>query len=182
MFGPTISVTRKQQGLPPDTSERTMIDLRRVEVLVGIPQATATRRGEPINNAEIMYIQTHGSPIRNIPPRPVIEPALWNDRKTISRELQEAAAAWFRRDAQAAMMYLNRAGTAGRDASKAWFTNPLNGWPPNAPSTIAAKGFDRPLIDTGELRKSIVYVIRNASGGMSAVQALEEENKKARKP
>jgi hypothetical protein len=177
MFGPTISVTRKQQGLPPDTSDRAMLALRSVEVLVGIPEATATRRGEQINNAEIMYIQTHGSPIRNIPPRPVIEPAIANDRKIIGRELQEAAAAWMARDAQSAMMYLNRAGTAGRDAAKAWFTNPLNGWPPNAPATIARKGSDRPLIHTGELRRSIVYVIRNAPAATS-VQALEEANAK----
>lgn len=29
------------------------------------------------------------------------------------------------------------------------------GWPPNSPTTIALKGSDKPLIDTGALRKSI---------------------------
>lgn len=32
-------------------------------------------------------------------------------------------------------------------------------WVPNAPSTIARKGSDRPLIDTGELRRSIAYKV-----------------------
>jgi hypothetical protein len=32
--------------------------------------------------------------------------------------------------------------------------------PPLKPSTIAAKGFDKPLIDTGEMRKSVTYQVR----------------------
>ena len=40
------------------------------------------------------------------------------------------------------------------------FENPKNNWPPNSPRTIAKKGSDVPLIDTGELRKSITHVIR----------------------
>ena len=31
---------------------------------------------------------------------------------------------------------------------------------PNAPATIAAKGSDRPLIDTGRMRQSVNYVIK----------------------
>ena len=33
--------------------------------------------------------------------------------------------------------------------------------PPNAPSTIAAKGADNPLIDTGRMRQSITYVVES---------------------
>ena len=33
-------------------------------------------------------------------------------------------------------------------------------WEPNAASTIARKGSDKPLIDTGQMRKRIVYVIK----------------------
>ena len=33
-------------------------------------------------------------------------------------------------------------------------------WTPNAPSTIAKKGSSRPLIDSGRMRQSIVYVIK----------------------
>lgn len=35
---------------------------------------------------------------------------------------------------------------------------------PNAPSTIAGKGSDVPLIDTGELRKSISHVVTGKGG------------------
>ena len=34
-------------------------------------------------------------------------------------------------------------------------------WTPNAPSTVAQKGSDRPLIDTGSLRQSIRHIVRH---------------------
>jgi hypothetical protein len=34
--------------------------------------------------------------------------------------------------------------------------------PPNAPSTIRAKGSSKPLIDTGEMRQSVTYQVRRA--------------------
>lgn len=36
---------------------------------------------------------------------------------------------------------------------------------PNAPSTIAKKGSDKPLIDTGRMRQSTKYVIRKKGSG-----------------
>ena len=42
-----------------------------------------------------------------------------------------------------------------------WFENPQNGWPPNSPRTIRRKGSDQPLVDTGEMRKAITYVVRD---------------------
>ncbi len=36
---------------------------------------------------------------------------------------------------------------------------------PNAESTIKAKGSDKPLIDTGQMRQSVHYVIRQKGGG-----------------
>ena len=118
-----------------------------------------------INNAELLYIQTNGSPIRHIPKRPVIEPAIQADgnRQEISAELAEASAAYMRRDPQKALVYLQRAGIAGQNASKRWFVDPRNGWAPNKPSTIRSKGSARPLIDTGAMRKAITFVVRAAS-------------------
>jgi hypothetical protein len=36
---------------------------------------------------------------------------------------------------------------------------------PNAPSTIKKKGSDKPLIDTGTMRQSVTYVVREAGEG-----------------
>ena len=47
-----------------------------------------------------------------------------------------------------------------------WFVDAENGWPPNSPKTVEMKtkgkgGKTNPLIDTGALRKAIVYVVRS---------------------
>ena len=49
--------------------------LKSSRVLIGIPQAASSRRGE-ITNAELAFIHTHGSPINRIPARPFLEPAI----------------------------------------------------------------------------------------------------------
>jgi len=75
---------------------------------------------------------------------------------------------------------LGRIGKAAQNMCRDWFTNPKNGWPPNQPATVKGKlrkmskskraaamavykqggSIDSPLIDTGELRKSIIYVVK----------------------
>ena len=136
-------------------------NLAKREVLVGIPAEENSRESGPINNAQLLYIHTHGSPLRHIPARPVIEPAIENARDRIARQFSRALTAAAHGDADTAERYLERTGMAAQNASRAWFTNPDNGWAPNSPVTIAAKGSSRPLIDTGSLRKSIIYVVRD---------------------
>lgn len=135
-------------------------NLGRARAYVGIPEAATSRPGQVITNAALMYIHTHGSTLRNIPPRPVIEPAIeaQDNRAVITNELELCAAAELDGKPDEMALHLKRAGTAGANAAKRWFRDPRNGWAPNAPSTIAAKGSDRPLIDTGELRRAITHV------------------------
>jgi hypothetical protein len=118
-----------------------------------------------------MYLQSHGSPLWQIPPRPIIQPAIEDDKEEISELLKKAMQAFLDGDYNKGMEYLNKAGLEGQAASQDWFTNPKNGWPPNAKSTIEGwdspwgqhfdgKGSNRPNIDTGELRKAITYVVK----------------------
>ncbi len=157
---PQISVSRSGSG--PLALYQALSKIRRAEVLVGIPQRTAGRPRQKINNAALLYIHTHGSPVRGIPARPVIEPAIQaeGNRQAIAVELEAAAKAWLDKNPVKATAFLRRAGIAGVNASKSWFVDPRNRWAPNAPSTIKRKGSDRPLIDTGAMRKSITFVVR----------------------
>ena len=44
--------------------------------------------------------------------------------------------------------------------------NLTNGnWKPNAPLTIELKGSSHPLIDTGQMRQSITYVVEEKNNG-----------------
>ena len=134
-----------------------------LEVLVGIPEDKATRKKDgKVNNAQLMFIHTNGSPLKKIPKRPVIEPAIEasGNKEPITEELGEAAHAILDSDPEAARQHLKRAGMTGQNAARAWFTDPRNHWQKNSKETIQRKGSDRPLIDTGEMRKAITYVVR----------------------
>ena len=143
--------------------------MRDNEVFVGISQDETSREDDPVTNAELLFIHTNGSPINNVPARPVIEPAIKDDRERLSKMMGASAQSAMDGNTEEAMRKLKLAGMRAQNISRAWFTNPKNGWPPNSPSVIRAKmkkgsTDPKPLIDTGELRKSITYFIK-AKGG-----------------
>ncbi len=115
-----------------------------------------------VTNAELLFIHTHGSPINRIPARPVLQPSVQADgnRQAIDNEINASIKATLVGDAETAKKKMMRAALAGQNAARKWFTDPRNGWAPNRPSTIKAKGSAQPLIDTGALRASIVGVVR----------------------
>jgi hypothetical protein len=114
-----------------------------------------------VTNAELLFLFSKGSPLRSQPPRPVLEPAIAADgnRQPIAREIAASCKASMEGDRASATKNMQRAALAGQNAARKWFTDSRNGWAPNAPSTIAAKGSDRPGIDTGAMRAAIVGVV-----------------------
>jgi len=136
-----------------------------MQVFVGIPEEKAVRKWEKkwssVNNAQLLYIHTNGSEKMKIPARPVIEPAIEakGNKEMITEELRKALDSLLDKKPGQASIHLKRAGMIGQNVSRAWFTDARNGWAPNTPLTIARKGSDQPLIDTGQLRKAITYVV-----------------------
>jgi hypothetical protein len=96
---------------------------------------------QDVTNAELLFIFSKGSPIRNQPARPVIEPAIEADgnKQPISRELAGAVKASLDGNPSGVTQGLKRAGMAGQNAARGWFTDSRNGWAQNAPSTIRKK-------------------------------------------
>lgn len=144
--------------------------LRDNSVYVGTQQKKSTREGDEITNAELLFIHTFGSPLRGIPARPSIEPAIEDDEERLTRMFKKSAQAILGGNPQQALDQLKLIGMRGQNISRGWFVNPKNGWPPNSPSTIRAKMAKfkgkgvyepRPLIDTGQLRKSITYFVEH---------------------
>lgn len=132
--------------------------LQQKDVLAGIPQATSSREGEGPNNAELGYVLANGSPANHIPPRPFLQPAIESNVDQISA--QQAKVVQDALDGKPVDGDMQKLGLLAQSKIKSWFTDPRNNWAPNAPATIARKGSDRPLIDTGALRNSISYVVR----------------------
>lgn len=117
--------------------------------------------GMKYSAAHSLYVQTHGSPAYAIPPRPVLEPAIRDKKEAIGKQIAGASRAAMHGDMSGAERGLELAGMAAQNAARGWFDNPKNKWPPNSARTIKAKGSNSPLIDTGEMRKAITYVIRD---------------------
>ena len=146
--------------------------LRDNSVYVGIADDTTEREnieGKEITNAELLFIHTNGSPVNHIPARPVIEPAIKKDRERLLSMMKKAASLAIDGNKSEALNQLRKVGMRGQNISRAWFVNPENGWPPNSPAVQAEKRRKgstdpKPLIDTGELRKSITYFVKTKEG------------------
>lgn len=189
MFQPTIKVQSKNSaarvmasmkkltdskvlvGIPAKTSTRKKPPINNAELTYihthGIRTVTAQRRmGAMMKNRNLnykqalaLYMHSKGSSLFAVPPRPIIEPAIEANKKVIEAELKLAAVAALAGDSAATERHLRLAGMTAQNVVRAWFTDPRNHWPPNAPSTIKRKGSDKPLIDTGQLRKAMTYVV-----------------------
>ena len=111
--------------------------------------------------AMALYVHTVGSPMMAIPPRPIIEPAIEakGNKERIAEHLKVAGKAVLDGSKTEALNELRKTGMVAQNLCRAWFTDPRNNWAPNAPATIRRKKSSRPLIDTGQLRASITYVI-----------------------
>jgi hypothetical protein len=196
MIGVKVGVTRKGPGLGMLT--RGFSAIKGSEVLVGIPAASASRKGGKINNAELLFLFTNGSPLRGQPPRVVIQAAILAEptKTRIAKELAAAAVAALHGDKDGMIEHLDRAGTIGESASKRWFTDSANGWEPNAISTQNQKlgklshakreeaidailaamgdttGIITPGIMTGQMRRAITHVL-DIHGDVGAVNGAD---------
>ena len=134
--------------------------LTRSAVLVGVPEDKGPRKDGEMNNATLAHIHNFGSPLANIPARPFLAPGIKSAQEGIVAGLKEAGKAALDGNAGGVHRGLNKAGLQGQNGVRAQFAD--NDWPALKPETIArkGKGKDKPLIDTGQLRKSITYVVR----------------------
>lgn len=117
--------------------------------------------GMKYSKAHELYLQSHGSPMYHVPPRPVLEPAIASQKDAIGKLIGAASKSALEGKPSQCEANLNKAGMVAVSAARGWFENPANGWPPNTPYTIKKKGSSQPLIDTGEMRKAITYVVRD---------------------
>lgn len=180
--GPQITLARKSGAA---ALAKRISGLTKLVAYVGVPASTTKDRAtqllgmasnvkggkrkkklvkaaqEDITNAETLFLLSKGSPMRGQPPRPVLEPSIVADgnRQAIASELIQSAKASMQGDKVQALSRMKRAALAGQNAARKWFTDPRNHWAPNAPSTIARKGSDRPGIDTGATRAAIIGLV-----------------------
>lgn len=164
--------------------------LANTRVMVGVPATEALRNPEPgektqPNNAMLAYILENGCPAAHIPPRPFLRPAVAALQPEIERRLKQTAAYAMQGRPEAVEKSLMALGLAAQAA--VW--NKINEGipPPLSERTLEARarrgrkgakielkrrgeglaastGFAKPLIDTGQLRNAITFVLRKVRG------------------
>ncbi|GAA7770973.1 hypothetical protein RN01_29825 [Cupriavidus sp. SHE] len=134
------------------------------QVLVGIPDSAPERQDdEPIGNAAIGYIQETGSPANNLPARPFLVPGVAAAEPKTLPKLQQAVEAALDGDLSRADKRMAGAGLEAQNSVRARINSGIS--PELKESTLAnrrrrGRTGTVPLIDTGQLRNSITYVIR----------------------
>lgn len=119
---------------------------------VGFLEGSTYPDGTPV--PLVAAVQEFGAPSRNIPPRPFFR----NMVAEKSPEWPDAIATVLKAadyDATRTMMQVGE-GIKGQLQQSIIDTNA----PPLAPTTVKAKGFDKPLVDTGHLLRSIDYTVK----------------------
>ena len=128
--------------------------LKEARVELGLPASA------PARSRWLLALHELGAPAAGIPPRPVIGPAMADPgvRRAMAGALEEACEAAGQGDAEGVETGLSKCGQAGVDSIRAYIDRGIS--PGNAPSVIARKGFDKPLVETGALYASFSYEVK----------------------
>lgn len=125
------------------------------QVKVGV-LGTGSRTGGGLSNVDLAVIHEFGAPNANIPERPFIRTGISENLPAI-RALIKQLTPLVIQGKMSMEMALGFIGERSKRAIQAKFGDGSH--VPLQPATIKAKGSDVPLIDTGQLRQSIVYEV-----------------------
>lgn len=118
------------------------------------------QRDDGFANAEIGVIQEFGSITDNIPPRSFLRMPIETHVKEVMNYMaknKEARNAFEKGDKKKLLDIL---GLKVLDIiQQAFESRGFGQWAPNAPSTIAQKGSDFPLVNTSQLRRAIMHKV-----------------------
>ncbi|TXH81180.1 MAG: hypothetical protein E6Q77_08605 [Rhizobium sp.] len=138
-------------------------------VLVGVPAQDAARAPEegesaaPLTNAEIGYLMENGVPEKNIPARPHLMPGVEDAKDKIVATFKAGGEKILDGDTGAIDETLNKVGLIAQNAVRTKITN--GPFQELAEATIEnrkrrGRTGEKPLIDSGQYRAAITYVIR----------------------
>jgi hypothetical protein len=147
---------------------RSVEDLAKQRVLVGIPSDEATRVNDdgsvsPINNAALGYLVEHGSPANNTPERPFLVPGVQESLPQANPRIGKAGSKMLAGDPAGAEKEFHAVGLIAQASVKRKMN--VGPFAKLADSTLAARrrrGVTRttPTVDTANLQAHITYVVR----------------------
>lgn len=128
-----------------------------LKVHVGVMSQEPHDDKSDLSLVELMAIHEFGSPAANIPERAPIRTTFARKGEKIGEVCAKAARAML--GGMAPERALEIVGLFASTEVKRTITDEEHLPPPLAPATIARKGSDRPLVDTGRLVASITYEV-----------------------
>ena len=157
----------------------------------------AASKSKPrIGNASLAYIHDNGAPSANIPARPFMKPGVAKAQERINRFLLEAARAKMNGDEGGCLVALHKTGMVAQNSIRNVIRLGEN-FAPLKRATLLARtrstqsrikqwhgdkaeregimGSMKPLIDTGQLLKSIIYVVVDDKSGSRQVGKMAPE-------
>lgn len=153
----TVHILKDTEGRGLMALSRRLAKLNK-RVLIGVPAGKSEEDGASM--ALVAAVNEFGSPDRGIPERPFLRAGIRENYPRITRlnvrTLREVAEGTMTADTA-----LNLLGEVTAGGVKAKIAE--GGFVANAPSTIKAKGSDKPLIDSGALRQSITYLVEDGA-------------------
>lgn len=160
MIAPTVTTIGKQQVDEALKKLAGMFEREELSVLVGVPSGAGSypsENGRPaLNIATVAAVNEFGTADGRIPARPFLRPAMEEGTPKFVR-IAEIDLPDILLGKQPLTRMLHRMGNVAVGMVQQKITDVKT--PPNAASTIAKKGSDNPLIDTGALRQSINYEV-----------------------
>lgn len=140
------------------------VTLRRkqnIKIPTSIKGPRAVKVGFPAGKASTAVVDraiwNHYGTSRGIPPRPFLLNAIRKNRGEYLRFLKSSGAKVLRGD-MSLDTAMRQLGIMAQGDIQEEITNLRD--PPNAPSTIKAKGSANPLIDTGEMRSKVTWQVK----------------------
>lgn len=134
---------------------------------IGVISETTTRKKEKtgLTNAELLFIHENGSPLQNIPARPVLDMTVnYTKQNLFDGAVRKALLSYLNNnfDKEYLEKELKKLGLKMENYARELIYSNDGRLAPNSPSVIKKKGGNHPLFDTGQLARSITSrVIEN---------------------
>lgn len=145
-----------------DELEAKLKNLPEYIIEIGVVSGNSKRKtvkvGIGLTNAKLMFIHEHGSPIRSIPARPVLQMTIdWATATLLQKTINKATEAFINSnfDEAALRKELEKMCIKMENYAREIIYSNDGRLAPNAKSTISRKGDNHPLFDTGQLARSI---------------------------
>lgn len=131
-------------------------------IAIGVFSVKAKRKEKQIvrvgvTNAELMYIHENGSPLQNIPARPVLDMTLsYANQHLLPKTIDKCIAEYIKTfDESVIEKELNKLCIKMENYARHIIYDNDGRLAPNSPRVAAAKGGNHPLFNTGQLARSI---------------------------